>query len=258
MFDRDPEEAKLQKAMRQVGADPAAVKSWFKTLDKMKKSAPSVRADYERALNSTEKLVVILEEMEQVLAGVGGRLTEKKAGTLLDGQREMAGLKGFCDHSFVVSPDDREFHLTFDTLLKMQIGSEVDSRQLLLFQSEVENLLALSRECLEREHPSLVRLCYYYVNRSDRELSKLPPVERLAKIQRVYQNEFIGKMRKMLTDCIGEAYRLRQASGHLDKSLEILLSKEKERSENDLWMERTQKDFEKQADDFLISLCSME
>lgn len=258
MFGKESEEGKLQKAMRQVGADPSAVRGWFKTLEKMKKSAPSVRTDYEKALNSTEQLTAILEKMERVLAGTDGQLKERELQLLRDAQKEMENLKGCCDHSFVVSPDDREFHLTFETLLKMETGGMEDSEHALIFQSEVENLLALSRESLEREHPSLARLCYYYVNRTDRDLEKLPPAERLAKIQRVYQNEFIQGMRSMLTDCIAEAYRLRKASGHLDKHLEILLSKEKTESENGLWMEKTRKDFEKQADDFLISLCSLE
>lgn len=258
MFGRDPEIVKLQRAMRNVGADPNLVKNWFKTLDKMRKIAPSVRDDYERAYNTAQRVRKTLEKMESVLANAGGVFSDQERRLLKDCRKTLHGCQGKCDHDFVVSPEDKEFHSTFDVLMELEPGRESKAEETLLLQSEVENLLSMVRECLERESPTLVWLCYFNVKRPGRDLAKLSPKDKLAKIRRIYENEFVQNMRTALTDSIQEAYRLRDAAGQIDKSLEILLSKETKAKGGELTMVKTREDCEKQADEFMVSLCSLE
>lgn len=257
MFGRDPENVKLEKALRAVGADPGLVRDWFKTLEKMRKIAPSVKNDYEQAHNSAEKLRRLLDKMEGALLGAGRVLSEQELQLLKDCRKSMRELQGKCDHNFVISPEDKEFHSTFDMLLVLQPGRESNAEKTLILQSEIENLQGMVNECLDREPPSLVWLCYYYANRQGKDLEKLAPAEKLAKVRRVYQNEFVERMRVCLTDCIQEAYRLRGASGRTDKNLEILFSKEPRNAAGGLMMAPTREAYEKQADEFMVTLCQL-
>lgn len=259
MFGRETEDSKLQKAMRLAGAEPSFIKTWFKNLERMRKTKSQTTNDYEGALGSTEKTLMILQEMESLLLHARDVLSDQERRSLADYRKQLKQLQGKCDHIFMVSPDDREFHSTFDALLKLEPGRETNDQETLILQSEVENLLALSRECLDREKPEIAGLCYYGLTRSGRELEKLPPEERLEKIRRVYRNEFLERMREVLTDCIQEAWRLYESSGHVDKGMEILLSgdildQEEAGNRGELQMARTREDFEKQADALLDRL----
>ena len=66
------------------------------------------------------------------------------------------------DHEFLVSKEDQEFHSTYDTILRLGMKALNASDQKLLLQSEIENLLALLKENLEKEEPKIEALTFYY------------------------------------------------------------------------------------------------
>ena len=86
------------------------------------------------------------------------------------------------DHEFLVSKEDQEFHSTYDTILRLGMKALNASDQKLLLQSEIENLLALLKENLEKEEPKIEALTFYYQLGSDQELAQLPPAEKLEKL----------------------------------------------------------------------------
>mgnify|MGYP000787048453 CR=1 FL=1 len=94
------------------------------------------------------------------------------------------------DHEFLVSKEDQEFHSTYDTILRLGMKALNASDQKLLLQSEIENLLALLKENLEKEEPKIEALTFYYQLGSDQELAQLPPAEKLEKITYFYEHEF--------------------------------------------------------------------
>ena len=102
-------------------------------------------------------------------------------------------------HEFLVSKEDKDFHLTYETMIKLIDQFDGSGDHAIILQSETENLLAMIKEDLEKEIPDMLALTYFYIVGSDRELVDLPPKERLEKIKRVYEMEFIRPMERQLT-----------------------------------------------------------
>ena len=84
--------------------------------------------------------------MEQML--IAEQTADRKEfGRLLKDLRQM---QNNFDHEFLVSKEDQEFHSTYDTILRLGMKALNASDQKLLLQSEIENLLALLKENLEK------------------------------------------------------------------------------------------------------------
>ena len=206
MFGINPEIKKFQKLMKKSGAEMKTVRLWCKQLQKMKKNEPKTTLDYENARSTTEKVDVLLKKMEQVLIRTTGRQpSEEERKSIITSVKELRKLSGGCDHIFVVSIDDREFHLTYDTIIKLGDNYSGGEKERLLLQSEVENLLALTKENLAKERPDMMQLTFFYLRRTDKELCELPPYERLAKVQRVFQHEFVDKMADQIEEALGKS-----------------------------------------------------
>lgn len=206
MFGTSPEIKKFQKMMKKEGADMKIVRSWCKSLRKMRKNLDGITEVYRSARSKAEKVDVILKKMEQVLIITTGRVpTAEEKNVISSGVRELKRYSGGCDHIFVISLDDREFHLTYDTILKLGENYSGQERDRLILQSEVENLLALTKENLDKEQPDMMELSFFYLRRSDKELSELPPSERLAKVRRVYQHEFMDKISGQVKSALGQS-----------------------------------------------------
>lgn len=218
MFGRSPEIKKFQKEMKESGADMKVVRSWCKTLQKAKKNLDKTSGAYHNARSVTERVDIILKKMEQVLIVTTGRLpSPEEKNIIIASVRELRKYSGDCDHIFVISVDDREFHLTYDTILKLGEQYTGQEKERLLLQSEVENLLALTKENLVKEKPDMMELSFFYLERTDKDLAELPPSERLAKVRRVYRHEFLDKMSEQIEGA------LRQSSDEANETMEELI-----------------------------------
>lgn len=196
----------LKEALAACGCDMNTFKSWQRQYEKLIKQMPSVRAQYENALFTTQEVYVIAQELEKMIVDRGEAVRKEFAGML----KNLKKVKNTFDHEFIISREDREFHSTFDSILKLGVKALDDAQQRLILQSEIENLLALLKENLEKEEPQLYALCFFYQEHSDQELMELPPSKRVERIVEQYQNEFVKPIVQMLVECIPYADSRRQ------------------------------------------------
>ena len=220
MFGFDSQGKELKNAMQIAGADMTLVKEWLKMAEKTKKQYEIVKDSYEKARASLLRITEIMEALEKFL--VSNRETSEFAGDFSGFMKELKKLRGNADHEFLISAQDREFHLTYDTILK--IGPEFLEGKAngIILQSEIENLISLSKEAIEKERPDLVMLAYFYLKRTDKEICELPHKERIGKVQRVFWTEFLSDMTRELENSIAYAEANRNDS-RMAVKLAILL-----------------------------------
>lgn len=200
MFGFDSQGKEIKTAMQAAGADMTLVKEWLKTAEKTRKQYESVKDSYDKARACLLRVTEILEALEKFL--VSDQVTEAYENEFSLFLKELKRLRGCVDHEFLISAQDREFHLTYDTILKLGpdfLGERTDG---IILQSEIENLISLSKEAIEKEKPDLLMLSYFYLKRSDKEICELPHGERIAKLQRVFSSEFLGNITKEVVKCI--------------------------------------------------------
>ena len=220
MFGFDFQGKELKIAMQTAGADMVIVKEWLKTAEKTKKLHESVKDSYEKARASLLRITEIMECLEKLL--ISGKKPEDFAGEFLGFIKELKRLRGNADHEFLISTQDREFHLTYDTILKLGPAFLEGKAEGLILQSEIENLISLAKEAIEKEKPDLIKLSYFYLNRSDKDISELPYGEKIAKVQRVFASEFLGAMTKILEKCITYAQSYKGDSKNETKMMILL------------------------------------
>lgn len=199
MLGMSSEEREFRKKLQSAGADMDIVKNWFRKLEKTKKSSVHVVGRYQGALDAARRVQEILFQLEELIRLRDFTSENKKE--LSSWLKELKKLGGTFDHPFVVAADDSEYHLIYEAVLKQGNSYTGADAQKLLLQSEVENLLDLTKEILERGHPDLFALCYFYLDRKDKELAELPPKERVVKVERVYQKEFLEEMENQAAGC---------------------------------------------------------
>ena len=180
IFKREMEEKKVEKS---------AVKSWLRVYERTKKLYIQVGSRYER---NREDLCCVLEhlyDMEKQLIGYHIFDEENKRRFQIH-MRELKKFQGTFNHEFLISKEDVDFHTTYDSVIKL--GTKYVDLQSngIILHSEVENLIAVTKEALDRKTPDLFALSFFYLTRSDRELRDLPFPDKMAKIQRIYDNEF--------------------------------------------------------------------
>lgn len=208
MFGKD-DLKELREALAVCGCDMNAFKSWQRQYEKLMKQMPSVRGQYESALCAAQEAYETAQELERMLVeaktvydGSPDQETVKEFTAMLKSLKKMQGSYA---HEFVISRDDREFHSTYESIVKLGAKALEQPQQRLILQSEIENLLALLKENLEREKPVLHALCFFYQEHSDMELQDLSPTARLERIGQVYRTEFTDPISKMLLECIAQA-----------------------------------------------------
>lgn len=190
----------VREALLAAGCDKGSVRQWQKKYERLAKQMPQVKEQYQRARNSTAKAEELAQRMEELLVqGTAGRETEKVFSEIL---REMKQLRGTFDNEFLVSREDREVHSTYDSILKLGVQALGEQEQRLLLQSEIENLLSLLKENLEKERPDFMALGFFYQEHTDGELVNLPPAERLERIAAVYREEFYRPIEELLLTAI--------------------------------------------------------
>lgn len=223
MFRVDSEGKELRKAMQAAGADMSVVRSWLKTADKMKKIIPQAAGSYRAAYDALVQTGQLAGQLEKVFILIEPDLLERKDFEHLIFR--MKELSGTFDHELVVSREDGDFHLTYDTIIRLAGEYSGENAQRLILQSEVENLQSLIREILERERLADYEVGYFYCTRTDAGLTDIPPQDRIDKLHRVFQNEFLENMQHQMAACMREA-AYRRARGDYDRCMDILLTEE--------------------------------
>ena len=71
-------------------------------------------------------------------------------------------------------------------------------------QSEVENILAVTEETLEKNWPDFRAMAYFYLDRTDRAIYDLPHADKVAEVNRIYEVEFLAPMKALLEKYLGE------------------------------------------------------
>lgn len=196
LFGFDDSLKELKKELKNAGADMSVVKDWQKSFDKVKKQEPQLELQYKKAKKDLETVKTLLEQMEQLLIENRGSIIEvsKLSGELKKYQNQF-------NLEFLISKEDSDFHLTYKSILSLSEKKTIEEKDALILQSEVENLLAVTKEALEKEWPSFRAMAYFYIDRTDKEIYDLPHVDKVEKVNRIYQNEFFKPIKKVLRTC---------------------------------------------------------
>ena len=186
----------LKKELKSAGADMSFVKGWQKSYDKVKKNSGQIEAQYTQAKRELEQVHTILKQTEAILIAREGKLSEC--------EKELKKYQGHFNHEFLIGKEDKEFHLTYQTVLKLAANGHKSQKDVLIMQSEVENILSVTEEALAKKWPDFRAMAYFYLNRTDKEISDLPHMDKVAEVNRIYEVEFLAPMREVLTKSFGE------------------------------------------------------
>lgn len=195
----------LKKELKSAGADMGFVKGWQKSFDKVKKGCSQIEMQYTQARQELEQVRTLLKKMEQSLIAMKAD-TENASykGLISECARDLKKYQGHFNHEFLIGKEDKEFHLTYQTLLTLCTKGFKEQKDVLIMQSEVENILAVTEEALAKDWPSYRAMAYFYLERTDREIFDLPHTDKVAQVNRIYETEFLAPMRQVLTECFGE------------------------------------------------------
>lgn len=195
----------LKKELKNAGADMSFVKSWQKTFDKVRKGCQQMESQYTQAKKELEQVHALLKKIEEALIAMKSDLMNSVHRTVIgDSAKELKKYQGHFNQEFLISKEDKEFHLTYQTILELCSKGCKDQKDVLILQSEVENILAVTEEALDKEWPSYRAMAYFYLERTDKEVFDLPHSDKVAEVNRIYENEFLSPMRQVLTKCFGE------------------------------------------------------
>lgn len=196
LFGFDDSLKDLKKELKATGMNVPFVKEWQKSYDKVKKQSAVLKAQYTQAKLDLETVYRTLKVLEQ-------KLIDGEA----DLSTEIKGLKQYktsFNQEFLIGKEDKEFHLTFQTILSLGEKKLSSQKDVLILQSEIENLLAVTKEALEKEWPGFRAMAYFYIERTDRDILDLPHGEKVVKVQRIYEDEFIKPMTQVLQSAFGD------------------------------------------------------
>ena len=219
----DQEEKDLKNAMQVAGANMSEVKEWLKVYEKTRKASLTVAGQYYDVRTCLMQLLEDSMQMESILrTGIG--ISGQQGQQFREILKTMRKQRGIFDSEFLISKADKDFHTTFDAVVMLGTKFVEEQQNGILLQSEIENLIALIQEGLEREKPDLFALSYFYLKRSNKELENLTFPEKVTKVMRVYQTEFISGIQKQIVACMKQCdYLCEQCEGRTDKkSMKIL------------------------------------
>ncbi len=182
-----------KREWRDAGVDMSFVRNWQKSYDKVRRQAPAQKESYAIAKKELLEVLSLLKKAEQIIVTGGGT----KAG-LSDFAKGMKQYQGHFNHEFLIGKADTDFQTTYTGIINL-LGKDLDKeKELLILQSEIENLLALTDEALKKEIPRGEYLAFFYLEHKDEEVSNLPQREKLEKVQSIYVNDFIEPMTREL------------------------------------------------------------
>lgn len=186
----------LKKELKAAGADLSFVKEWQKSYDKVRKQSAVLKEQYTLAKKNLQTVCTLLETMEQKLIGGASDLSAEA--------KQLKQYRTGFDQEFLIGKEDKEFHLTLKSILALCEQKSFAPKDRLILQSEVENLLAVTKEALQKNWPSFRAMAYFYIDRTDQDITELPHADKVAKVQRLYVNEFLRPMVQVLQSALGD------------------------------------------------------
>ena len=190
IFGLDQEGKKIKKVLPACGCDKEVLKGWLLNYKKIKKSQVSITNHYHSVKEHGKRLLAETRELELLLVK-DEALTGEESRRFKELLSDFTKTKPLLDFEFVISRADKEIHLTLQGLERLGLDYLKGKSDKLILQSEVENLLALIKEALDKEKPDLAKLAVFYLNHSDRELEEISYTSRLMLIDEVYEKEYI-------------------------------------------------------------------
>ena len=101
----------LKKELKAAGADMSFVKEWQKSYDKVRKQSSVLKTQYTQAKSDLESVYQNLKSVEQKLIASDLNLSVEA--------KTLKQYKTSFSHEFLIGKEDREFHLTFQTILSL-------------------------------------------------------------------------------------------------------------------------------------------
>ena len=224
LFGGDEQVKKIKTAFIATNADMNVVKPWLKMYEKTRKEALICMGRYYSGKENLERLITELGELEQMirgyepLAGTG----KTRFGEIL---KDIKKMQGTFDDEFLISKEDKDFHSTLESILKLGPAYVRKNENGVILQSEIENLLALAKEGLERERPELFALTFFYLGHNNSELSELNFSQKVDRVMEIYKRDFITPIENQLTLCVKQAQALSDRyEGCLDNKSQRILA----------------------------------
>ena len=196
-------EKQFKNDMQAGGADMAVVKSWLRTYTRTRRSAVNVATRYYGEKENLEYLLERLQRLEKMIIGYNNLEGDDKK-EFLGIIRDFKKVQGNFDDEFLISDADNDFHTTLDSVIRLGPKYADSNDGGIILQSEVENLIELTKEGLERQHPDLFALAYFYLSHTNKELEDKPFSEKVKEIERIYKAEFIDFIRPQVVRVKGE------------------------------------------------------
>ena len=223
MIGMEEDTKKYKTALLLAGADPKIVKSWMKTYDKTKRNSIAVAGHYYSLREDLNRILNELEEMEQMIIddSINSSMGKNRFTELIKDFKRFAGK---ADNEFLISKADKDFHTTLDSIVDLGSKYIADGANKLILQSEVENMISITKEGLDRDKPDMFALTYYYLKRSDKDLAELTFSDKVIEINRVFREEFVEDiMEQMLLAVKTAAHLSDRYEGDLSKkSIKLL------------------------------------
>ena len=177
----------LKKELKDAGVDVSFLRQWQKAYDRVKQQAPVLKTQYLTAKQDLERVQRLLQDMEKRL--IYGA-TEKEA--MMAFSKEMKKYQGRFNQEFLIGKADVDFHSTHTSIVKQCEKDMMVKGNALILQSEIENLLAVTKEALEKTWPDFRAMAFFYLEREDKDISELPHQDKVSKVQKIYEEEFLS------------------------------------------------------------------
>lgn len=216
------DEKKFKDAMNAAGADMAKVKAWLKVFSKTRKNAFNTAGRYYSVKERLQTLLQSLKGLEHMLIEAKGLSLDKAK--VAQYSKEFKKMQGGFNDEFLISKEDKDFQTTLESVVKLTAGYK-EGADCLIMQSEVENLIYLTQEGLDREKPDMFALAYFYLERSNKDLEELNFQQKVNKVSEIFETEFIEQIRSELIAGVKMAEALNDRyEGSLDKKTKGLLN----------------------------------
>ena len=189
----------LKKDFKDAGVDMNFIRQWQKNYDKVRTQAPILETQYKTAKQELESVMSLIKDMEQQL--IGGFVSRESLGNFA---KELKKYQGHFNQEFLIGREDMDFHSTYASIIKLSEKGIADKKSGLILQSEIENLMAVTKEALAKEWPDFRETAFFYIDRTDNEISKLPHLAKLENVKKIYESEFVQPFRDALSGRISD------------------------------------------------------
>lgn len=184
----------LKRELKDAGVDVSFLRQWQKAYDKVRQQEPVLRTQYLTAKQDLETVFALLRDMEKRL--IHGAVEKD---VLVAFAKEMKKYQGRFNQEFLIGKEDVDFHSTHMSIIKQCEKDMKEKGNALILQSEIENLLAITREALEKKWPDFRAMAFFYLERVDGDISELPHQDKVARVEGIYELEF----KKPFLDAVG-------------------------------------------------------